>query len=68
MKIFIFCIMTMIDGPATTYQYKESFTSAFDCNKQAQIEMEKMSKQDTSDMKNVEFFCGTSENFVRKYL
>lgn len=68
MKIFIFCIMTMLDGQVINYQYKESFTSGFECNKQAQVEMGKMAMKDNSDMQNIEFFCGTADQFVGKYL
>lgn len=68
MKIFIFCIMTMLNDDVITYQYKESFTSGFECLKQAEIEADRMRTKDTSEQKDIEFFCGTSKQFVSKYL
>ena len=31
MKIFMFCIMTLVDGNTMIYQYSETFNSKFAC-------------------------------------
>ena len=54
-----------MDGSQLIYQYKESFTSRFDCERQAYFEAE---KKGSGDNKSSNYYCGTSEQFVRKYL
>lgn len=65
MKIFLFCIMVTASDSQLIYQYKESFTSRFECERQAYFEAE---KNGSGDNKSVNYYCGTSEQFVRKYL
>ena len=66
MLVNLFVAMMMLDGSTVYYRYPEALTR-FECDKQAHVEAEKMRKQDTSDMQNVEFMCATDQNFVRKY-
>lgn len=66
MLVNLFVAMMMLDGSTVYYRYPDSLPS-FECDKQAHFEAEKMRKQDTSDMQNVEFMCMTDQNFVRKY-
>ena len=66
MLVNLFVAMMMLDGSTVYYRYPDAM-QRFECDKQAHIEAEKMRKQDTSDMQNVEFMCMTDQNFVRKY-
>ena len=66
MLVNLFVVMLMLDGSTVYYRYPDAM-SRFDCDKQAHIEAEKMRKQDTSDMQNVEIMCMTDESFVRRY-
>lgn len=66
MLVNLFVAMMMLDGSTVYYRYPDALPR-FECDKQAHIEAEKMRKQDTSDMQDVEFMCMTDQNFVRKY-
>ena len=66
MLVNLFVAMMMLDGSTVYYRYPDAM-QRFECDKQAHVEAEKMRKQDTSDMRNVEFMCATDQNFVRKY-
>ena len=66
MLVNLFVVMLMLDGSTVYYRHPDAM-SRFDCDKQAHIEAEKMRKQDTSDMQNVEIMCMTDESFVRRY-
>ena len=66
MKIFMFCIMTLVDGNTMIYQYSEAFNSKFACQNQARIEAAHASLP-SSDFKNVHFVCDTKEN-LKNYI
>ena len=66
MKIFMFCIMLMMDGNTIIYKYEESFTSKFACQNQARIEASNASLP-SNDFKNVHFVCDTKEN-LKNYI
>ena len=66
MKIFMFCIMTLVDGNTMIYQYSETFNSKFACQNHARIEAAYaigLSK----DMTSVNFVCDTKEN-LKNYI
>ena len=65
MKIFLFCIMITASDNQLIYQYKESFASRFECERQAYFEAE---KNGAGDNKSSNYYCGTSEQFVKKYI
>ena len=66
MKIFMFCIMTLVDGNTMIYQYSETFNSKFACQNQARIEAANISEP-TSDMTSVTFVCDAKEN-LKNYI
>ena len=66
MKIFMFCIMTLVDGNTMIYQYSETFNSKFACQNQARIEAAHVSDP-SKEMTSVNFVCDTKEN-LKNYI
>ena len=66
MKIFMFCIMTLVDGNTMIYQYSETFNSKFACQNQARIEAAHASDP-SKEMTSVNFVCDTKEN-LKSYI
>lgn len=64
MLVNLFVVMFFLDGNVITYKYAEGMTR-FQCDDRAHIEKAKMN---TEGMSKVEMFCGTDENFVKRFV
>ena len=61
MKIFMFCIMTLVDGSTMIHMKEKEYNSIQDCEKQTYIDARNMSAP-IDRFQKVNFTCTTKEN------
>lgn len=66
MNYLLYVIMFLHDGTRVDHVYPDQFRYS-ECMTFARQEAAAMGKEDTSWAKNIEFYCGTEEDFEREW-
>ena len=63
---YLFVVMFLHNGAVAVHKYPDEM-KYLECMQYARSEASEMRKEDTSDFKTIDFYCGTDEDFKKKY-